>query len=215
MGRPYIYQPFESPGLFRLVKLLPGTEEPLHVELHTYHLDKAPPFEVLSFAMGSSTPKSGVICGEYEFQVVPNLYHTLRSLRDARASRLLWIADLSVNQSNSEDETHLIRISQIRQTATRTLFCVTHDNIQSLKDFITYTQQLDQYRRAESHLSQAKDIFRSTSKITYQDLQEFEESVAQTQHGFDTSGVDELLQQPIFDRYAGIVYIRNESNGSR
>lgn len=71
-GRPYVYQPLESQDQFRLVKLLPGTEdEPLHVELHTYHLDKAPSFDVLSYLMvlRLHEPKSGVLCGEHEFLV--------------------------------------------------------------------------------------------------------------------------------------------------
>jgi hypothetical protein len=204
MGRPYIHQPFESPGLFRLVKLLPGTEdEPLHVELHTYHLDKAPPFDALSYIRGPVNPRIKVICGEYDFRVVPNLYHILQSLRCTRASRLLYIAAISVNRQDTlERDDFIDMLGPIHRAAVRTLVCITHENIQSLKDFIKYTQQLNQYRRAESHFCQARDIFRSTSKITYQDLQEFEESVAQMQHGFDTSGVDELLKQPFFAKYA-------------
>jgi hypothetical protein len=206
MSSPYVYQHFESPGLFRLVELLSGTEnEPLHIELHTYHLDKAPPFDALFVAFSyipySSEPDSRVICGGYEFRVRTNLYDILQSLRCARGSRLLWIDAISINQQD-HDERYPSTDMMVYRAAVRTLVCITDVNIQSLKDFVKYTQQQKQYRKAELHLSQATDIFRSTSKITHQDLGEYEESVAQTQHSFDTSGVDELLKRKIFTRYA-------------
>jgi hypothetical protein len=206
MGSPYVYQPFESPDLFRLVKLLPGTEdEPLHIELRTYHLDNAPAFDTLSHVWGRKGVNHHVICGGCELAVMPNLYHTLRSLRHARASRLLWIDAISINQQDENERKSTIQVvRQIYQLASRTLCCITHGNIRSLKDFINYTQSLSHYQRAVTHLSQAKDIFRSASKITYQDLQDFEDSVAQKQIGFDKSGVDELLQHPYFCRYAYI-----------
>jgi hypothetical protein len=211
MGRPYIYQPLESPDQFRLVELLPGTEdEPLHVELHTYHLNEAPPFDSLSYRQESDGPRDIVICGEYEFLVKPDLYHIIQSLRCGRASRWLWIKDISVNMSDFLEGFNSNE-SIVHRAAVRNLVCITHTNIQFLKDFIKDTQQLDLYRRAESHLSHAKSIFRSTLKITHQDLQKFE-SVAQTQRSFDTSGVDELLKRKIFDRYGQTSYIRNKNS---
>ena len=211
MGCPYVYQPLVSPDQVRLVKLLPGTEdEPLQLELHTYLLAEAPPFDALTYNRRSRKPDCNVICDGCELPVVPETYHILRSLRCARASRLLWTDHISMNQNDWNERTSYIQmLGQINHTAVRTLVCVPHDNIQSLKDFVKYTQQLDQYRRAEMHFSQAKDIFRSASRITYQDLQEFEESVPQTKHGFDTSGVKELLENPLFSRYSQASYVCN------
>lgn len=204
MGTPYVYQPLESPDQFRLVKLLPGIEdEPLHVELHTYHLDKAPSFDALSLFPEFYGLKDSVNYGEYKILVGPKLYHILGSLRCTQASRLLWIGSISVNLGDGGERSGLEQMmGQFYRAAVRTLVCITHDNIQSLKNFMKYTQRLNHYRRAESHLSDGKDVFRSTSKITYQDLQEFEESVIRAQHGLDTSGVDELLKQPSFTGYA-------------
>ena len=209
MGRPYVYQPLESPDHFRFVELLPGTkDEPIRIELHAYHLDEAPPFDALSYMGQPPEPDINVICGEYEHSVGPNLYHILRSLRCAEVSRLLWESTISIYPQNRLEIVHLNRTTgRMHQAAVRTLVCLAHDNIQSLKDFIKYTQRLNQYRIAESHLSQAKDVFRSKSKITYQDLQEFEESVIRTQHGLATSGADELLKQPFFTTYAHTLYI--------
>lgn len=203
MERYYSWEYLKSRDFIRLVTLLPGTEDkPLHVELHTYHLDRAPPFDALSYVweLGAGLDDF-VICGGYETIVSSFICHILRFLRHARPLRPLWIHTISIDQrKTSEYGVSPGSLSHIYQAAVRTLCCVLHENIQPLRDLISHTRKLRLYQRAGSYISQGRDIFSSNLKIAESDLQDFQDSLNQDQYLFDKNKVEKFLQQPYFNR---------------
>lgn len=120
---------FDSPGLIRLVELLPGAwEDDLRCNIHTISLDTPPTYDALSYSWGDeaqddpslpvdflssllrviSGPKF-LRCNGQILLISSNLYNALRRLRD-KSVRYLWVDRICIDQSNILERAEQVRL---------------------------------------------------------------------------------------------------------
>jgi hypothetical protein len=84
-------------------------------------IDRAPPYEALSYAWGEEVCQVRLLDGTLT-SMTTNLYHALRYLQRRHASRLLWIDAICIDQSNITEHSHQAQLMrQIYSTAWRTV----------------------------------------------------------------------------------------------
>lgn len=119
-----------SPGLIRLIELLPGGwEDDLRCNIHTIDLDTPPTYDALSYSWGDdyqddpSLPTDWVSsfvgrfesgqkflrCNDQIVLISTNLYNALRRLRD-KSIRYLWVDRICIDQSNIPERAEQVRL---------------------------------------------------------------------------------------------------------
>ena len=101
------YQPLDhKSGAIRLVRLLPGTDEPIRLELIHSNLDEEPhiPYQALSYVWGPPDEGRAVEIDGQQLTIRRNLSLALLSLRRANEDRILWVDELCINQSDREEK---------------------------------------------------------------------------------------------------------------
>jgi hypothetical protein len=84
-------------------------------------IDRAPPYEALSYAWGEEVCQVRLLDGTLT-SMTTNLHHALRYLQRPHASRLLWIDAICIDQSNVAERSHQAQLMrQIYSTAWRTV----------------------------------------------------------------------------------------------
>lgn len=195
------YRPLDrSRPSIRLLKLLPGKEtDCINIVLEHYILNDVPSFEAVSYVWGQLTGEDGIFCDGHSFKARTRLINILRSLRRLRCARLLWIDAISINQSDFEERITQIKLMpQIYGAATRTL-CWACDH-GSLGGFMSLTRELQHYKDSIERCFASTDVFRSTHRITQQDLQSFD-TIANQLDSDTQRDVEAFLNEDYFQRY--------------
>jgi hypothetical protein len=105
------YKPLDhESGAIRLVRLLPGTDEPIQLELIDSNLDDESriPYEALWYLWESPNEGRPVEVDGQQFTITPNLSLALLSLRRANEDRILWIDAICINQSDDEEKSEQV-----------------------------------------------------------------------------------------------------------
>jgi hypothetical protein len=105
------YKPLDrDSGAIRLVRLLPGTNEPIRLELIHSNFDEEPhiPYEALSYVWGSPNEGRAVEVDVQQLTITPNLNLALLRLRRANEDRILWIDAICVNQSDDKEKSEQV-----------------------------------------------------------------------------------------------------------
>jgi hypothetical protein len=126
--------------------------EDIGYSLLSTSIDRAPPYEALSYAWGKDI-RQVKLRGGAVVTMRTNLYHALRYLQRPYASRLLWIDALCINQDNDEERSHQAQLmTQIYATAWRVLVWLGEAN-DDLSSCLTLLNQCRQAVTAvdESH----------------------------------------------------------------
>lgn len=100
----------------RLLTLLPGEwDERIRCELYVASLQDQPKYEALSYTWGPQVDLVDIYVNDTPFPATPNLYAALRRLRDQirtardnRDSRTLWIDAICMNQQDTEEKTQQV-----------------------------------------------------------------------------------------------------------
>ncbi|POS76294.1 hypothetical protein DHEL01_v205313 [Diaporthe helianthi] len=111
----YVYPPLPSSRHIRVLKLhpAPSSDDPaLSVELLSVPLDNAPPFKALSYAWGTSSPRTEIRCSGLTIAVGPSLYSALCHMRHSTPgkTRLMWVDALCINQEDIPERNAQVRI---------------------------------------------------------------------------------------------------------
>lgn len=97
---PDIYEALPTETSFRVIELLPGTEDdPISYMLHLADLNEPPKYEALSYVWGDSESTEPTMCNGKQVNIRPNLHYALRQLRRESQSRILWADAICINQS--------------------------------------------------------------------------------------------------------------------
>jgi hypothetical protein len=113
----------ESSLEIRLVTLEPGPQDAeIKCELHPAFLNKAPPYEALSYTWGNPNDLRPIsLCGS-PWRVTANLERALRHLRHEDKARTLWIDALCINQEDFEEKEVIVpEMRKIYSTADKVL----------------------------------------------------------------------------------------------
>lgn len=195
------YRPLDrSRPSIRLLKLLPGKEmDCINIVLEHYSLNDVPSFEAVSYHWGQRTEQDEIFCDGHPFKITTRLINILRSLRRLQCARLLWIDVISIVRSDNEELMAQITLTpQIYRAATRTL-CWACDH-GSLGSFMSLTRELQHYKDSIGRCFASTDVFRSTHRITQQDLQSFE-TIANQLDSDTQRDVEAFLNGDCFQRY--------------
>ena len=99
---------------FRRLILLPGEsgglDDTLVGTLEMVWFDETPEYEALSYVWGSSSPAKRMVLNGKEITITPNLDCALRHLRQASSKRILWVDALCINQDDSAEKAHQIKL---------------------------------------------------------------------------------------------------------
>ncbi|KAF2096238.1 HET-domain-containing protein [Rhizodiscina lignyota] len=94
----------------RLVEILPGSSDEIHVELIRKPLDEIKnAYEALSYVWGPPNPARMIQVNGINAPVNPNLFDALFALRLSDAKRRIWIDAICVNQVNTRERSIEVR----------------------------------------------------------------------------------------------------------
>lgn len=98
-------------GEIRLIELFPGTySQPIVCQLQHVKFDCNPKYEALSYEWKKHEGEGLLKCRASEIKITLNLQMALRSLRYARASRILWVDAICINQDDETEKAKQIAI---------------------------------------------------------------------------------------------------------
>ncbi|KAI0116929.1 heterokaryon incompatibility protein-domain-containing protein [Daldinia grandis] len=95
----------------RILIILPGFEgSPIDCSLEIRDLSKEVIDEALSYVWGQSEGSKYITVDKRPFRVSDHLFDILGCLRDPHAKRAIWIDAICINQSDSEEKVHQVRL---------------------------------------------------------------------------------------------------------
>ncbi|KAF7672559.1 hypothetical protein GT037_009590 [Alternaria burnsii] len=172
MMAEYQHRPLDiTTDQIRLVQLLPGDDEPLHVKIIICPItEKA--FTALSYTWGSPDPSHAIECEGETIRIMPNLHRFLQLLRRSGHLEPLWFDYLCVDQRNLEERTHFVSImATIYHAAQQTLCWIGDENVTPLQDLISKTHEMVDYKGAMIQCLSEVDILHSRYRIVERDLE--------------------------------------------
>ncbi|KAK3316763.1 heterokaryon incompatibility protein-domain-containing protein [Apodospora peruviana] len=110
-------EPFRHPPLdeqtsqIRFLTLLPGSDaEPVRCEMGIHSLDDSIDFTALSYCWGNPTPIETITIDGAEVRINHSLAVTLPYLRQDSTPRVLWVAAVCIDQSNTQERNLQVRL---------------------------------------------------------------------------------------------------------
>ncbi|QKD57102.2 heterokaryon incompatibility protein-domain-containing protein [Fusarium oxysporum Fo47] len=96
---------------FRLLKLHRKVPlQDLKCELVIKPLDKAEPYQAVSYTWSDQKPTEEVIINESRLLITPNAYKALRSMQSMWSTKMVWIDSICINQGNNSEKTAQIAL---------------------------------------------------------------------------------------------------------
>lgn len=96
--------PLQSPGSFRLLRLLPGEAgDVIRLELSYSLLQEKPEYEALSYEWGKSGDDHLIFCNHFGLRVNSGLAAALERLRLPDRPRCIWIDRICIDQENVQE----------------------------------------------------------------------------------------------------------------
>ena len=108
----FYYETLQLPSHIRLVELLPSEniDDDISCRMRIVDIDELPLYEAVSYVWGSETDKAEILCGGLALQVPRNLTAAFRRFRRSTTPRLLWADSICINQANTLEKNHQVRI---------------------------------------------------------------------------------------------------------
>ena len=176
MAQWYLYTPLDNTTeqQIRLVKLLPGNDEPLRIELTISTLTGLA-FNALSYLWGNNAEGLYPIeCEGMTIHIAPNLHRFLHLLRQSGHVEPLWIDSICIDRNNFEEKAHtLSRMPMIYRTAQKTFCWIEDEHLTPLQNFISKTLEMADQQGAVNQCLSEVDILHSTHRIMEHDLEVF------------------------------------------
>jgi hypothetical protein len=94
----------------RLIFIHPANDEGERLECTClpFDIDKAPPYEALSYAWGTIQQPHEILCNGQAIGIQPSLLTALRRLRLSQSERVLWADAICINQSDNAEKSHQV-----------------------------------------------------------------------------------------------------------
>lgn len=108
----YTHERLKGHKSIRLLRLLPSQDKSDRscIELTEVSLEKAMPYEALSYTWGTYSDNEPIHCDGETLRVTPNFEAALRQLRLPDKGRLLWIDAICIDQKCIEERNQQVRI---------------------------------------------------------------------------------------------------------
>lgn len=107
----YKYNELSGKDSIRLMTLQPGRNgDSLHCSLSEVPLRKAPKYEALSYVWGDATITEPICCDGSSLYITDTLKIALQRLRLPKSPRLLWIDQICIDQSDTDERGHQVKL---------------------------------------------------------------------------------------------------------
>lgn len=120
---PYIYTTIPNhDSKIRVIELLGGDDADVRCKMHSLDLEgihaftiygKRQTYETLSYTWHSQTLTHSLWCDGKNLGITQSLYDALKTLRRPSASRLLWIDQICINQSDLQERSNQVRLMRL------------------------------------------------------------------------------------------------------
>ena len=167
---PLVYGESMTAGrTFRLLSIHPALDqyEQLACSCHPYKIDKAPPYEALSYVWGDPKPAIEVLCNGQTIVIQSELANALLQLRLRDTPRLIWADAICINQNDVPERNHqVLLMGSIYSLASRVVVWLGAENSQFAEaafgcvEFIA--EAVLQYDRDRDLPHNHKDQYRET-----------------------------------------------------
>ncbi|KAI1201112.1 heterokaryon incompatibility protein-domain-containing protein [Nemania serpens] len=105
----YKHEPLPSGRWFRLIQLFPGQRDDIiKCRLNTCELDKAPPYDPISYCWGDVNDRQEIVCNGRRLSITASLHSALVRFRDTKTPRMLWADGICIDQSNDVEKGHQV-----------------------------------------------------------------------------------------------------------
>jgi hypothetical protein len=105
-----VHPALTTPRSFRLIRLKGSVKKQLTCEIFETSLDKAPPFEAVSYAWDAQTLDRSIKCNGQHTLVTQNCEAALRQLRFTMFPRVLWIDAICIDQTSLEERNQQVQL---------------------------------------------------------------------------------------------------------
>lgn len=115
MSRGKLYKKLPSRDCIRILVVEPGkNHDRIICRLQLCSIRKGyPDYEALSYVWGSSKERIGITCNSKDTKVTRNLWEALQRVRLADRPRLLWVDAICINQGNTGERGHQVRLMSL------------------------------------------------------------------------------------------------------
>jgi Heterokaryon incompatibility protein (HET) len=122
----YSYTPLKTSASFRLVHILPNTNEhTLHLNMAEESLNDAGDYQALSYEWQGLIGTCPVAVGNDEILVTPNLYAALKMLRSENEANRIWIDAICINQNDlGERSSHVEKMKEIYEGTSQVVYLI-------------------------------------------------------------------------------------------
>ncbi|KAL9608367.1 MAG: hypothetical protein Q9167_006796 [Letrouitia subvulpina] len=150
--KPYQYEPLSSEPssqTIRLIELRPG-EASADLECLIRHVSLAddPEYEAVSYCWGDPTPTETINCGRTTLGLNYSLSSALKSFRHKSARRTLWADAVCIDQCDTNEKIHQVRLMQIiYRKARRILVWLGDEDVPS--NFSSLVQIMEKLRKVD------------------------------------------------------------------
>lgn len=105
------YEPLEGPRNIRVLHVHPGLPGDL-LSCHLEHVDLNlnPTYEAISYVWGNPSFSHSILCDGRRIVVTKSLNDVLQRLRLRDQQRTVWIDGVCINQGNTEERGHQVRL---------------------------------------------------------------------------------------------------------
>ncbi|CVK96323.1 related to heterokaryon incompatibility protein (het-6OR allele) [Fusarium proliferatum] len=166
------YRPLDlAKRQIRILHILPGQRgEPVPCTLHTASLDDSPSYEALSYSWGDPHICHIIEVDGQQATVTENLYNALRRLRFVDRTRHIWADALCINQADTTERTHQVRLM-------RNIYSSTIEGILWLGEFSS-TSDTGANSVSQQTVATAFKLIRSLAEDHHWNSQEHAQSMA-------------------------------------
>jgi Heterokaryon incompatibility protein (HET) len=111
MSSTYQYEELLAGKRLRLLRLLPGSyDDQIHLELFTVELERAPPYEAVSYCWGDPSDQEKIICCGQAMYITRSLYSGMKRFRWPDEERILWADAVCIDQLNNKEKGHQVNM---------------------------------------------------------------------------------------------------------
>ncbi|XXG98962.1 hypothetical protein Hte_005295 [Hypoxylon texense] len=166
-GSYFEHEPLkDNKGMIRLIKLLPSKNPAKLVSCEILHvsLSDAPDYEALSYTWGGQKADCVMRCGDKRLLVTRNLFLALARLRMPEDSRLIWADAVCIDQKNTTEKTHQVRMMKdIYQEARRVVIWLGEDEGNSHSAIALLGRLVDVWRQQQQQQQLDEDGTNNTA----------------------------------------------------
>lgn len=121
----YVYAELKYADSIRVLELLPGARRtPLTCKIHEVLRSDNPPYEAVSYTWGVSLFSKRIfeLDSNAEIHITENLFDALEIFRYEKASRILWVDAICIDQASNKEKNHQVaQMGNIFEQATNVL----------------------------------------------------------------------------------------------